>query len=88
MNDSHLSPTPLDLAVKATANKLAKACFYIMRDKATYDAKMLFSWIRLGQWASLGSGKTTGLIAATAPSFYNRLTETPKQWTTKGLDIR
>jgi len=31
------------VAVKATANKLAKACFYIMRDKATYDAKMLFS---------------------------------------------
>jgi len=31
------------VAVKAMANKLAKACFYIMRDGATYDAKMLFS---------------------------------------------
>jgi transposase len=30
------------VAVKATANKLAKACFYIMRDGASYDAKRLF----------------------------------------------
>jgi transposase len=30
------------VAVKATANKLAKACFYIMRDGVTYDAKRLF----------------------------------------------
>jgi transposase len=30
------------VAVKATANKLAKACFYIMRDKIAYDAKLLF----------------------------------------------
>lgn len=31
------------VAVKATANKLAKVCFYIMRDQVTYDAKLLFS---------------------------------------------
>lgn len=30
------------VAVKATANKLAKACFYIMRDQASYDEKRLF----------------------------------------------
>ena len=30
------------VAVKATANKLAKACLYIMRDKIAYDAKLLF----------------------------------------------
>ena len=31
------------VAVKATANKLAKACFYIMRDQAAYDTKRLFT---------------------------------------------
>lgn len=31
------------VAVKATANKLTKACFYIMRDQVAYDAKLLFS---------------------------------------------
>jgi transposase len=31
------------VAVKATANKLAKACFYIMRDKVNYKPKLLFS---------------------------------------------
>jgi len=31
------------VAVKATANKLAKACFYIMRDHVTYDSKLLFT---------------------------------------------
>jgi transposase len=31
------------VAVKATANKLAKACFYIMRDKVAYDPKRLFT---------------------------------------------
>jgi len=31
------------VAVKATANKLAKACFYIMRDKVDYQSKLLFS---------------------------------------------
>lgn len=30
------------VAVKATANKLAKACFYIIRDKADYNPKLLF----------------------------------------------
>jgi len=30
------------VAVKATANKLAKACFYIMRDQREFDAKLLF----------------------------------------------
>ena len=30
------------VAVKATANKLAKACFYIMRDQARFDVKKLF----------------------------------------------
>lgn len=31
------------LAVKATANKLAKACFYIMRDQAKFETQLLFS---------------------------------------------
>jgi transposase len=31
------------VAVKATANKLAKACFYIMRDKVDYNPRLLFS---------------------------------------------
>ena len=31
------------VAVKATANKLAKACYYIMRDQVAYDAKALFT---------------------------------------------
>lgn len=30
------------VAVKATANKLAKACFYIMRDQVEFDEKRLF----------------------------------------------
>ena len=30
------------VAVKATANKLAKACFYIMRDQVKYEDKLLF----------------------------------------------
>ncbi len=30
------------VAVKATANKLAKACFYIIRDKVDYNPKLLF----------------------------------------------
>jgi transposase len=31
------------LAVKATANKLAKACFYIMRDQVVFEPRLLFS---------------------------------------------
>lgn len=31
------------LAVKATANKLAKACFHIMRDQAKFETQLLFS---------------------------------------------
>ena len=31
------------VAVKATANKLSKACFYIMRDNVDYQSKLLFS---------------------------------------------
>ena len=30
------------VAVKATANKLAKACFYILRDQVEFDARLLF----------------------------------------------
>jgi len=30
------------VAVKATANKLAKACFYIMRDQVKFDETLLF----------------------------------------------
>jgi len=30
------------VAVKATANKLARACFYIMRDQTRYEDKLLF----------------------------------------------
>lgn len=30
------------VAVKATANKLAKACFYIMRDQVEFDSTLLF----------------------------------------------
>jgi len=31
------------VAVKALANKLSKACFYVMRDQVKYDQKLLFS---------------------------------------------
>ena len=31
------------VAVKATANKLARACFYIMRDQIEFDARLLFT---------------------------------------------
>jgi len=30
------------LAIKALANKLSKATYYIMRDKVPYDAEKLF----------------------------------------------
>ena len=30
------------VAVKATANKLARACYYVMRDQVTFDASLLF----------------------------------------------